>query len=70
MQLMVSMKRVELVATVQQSLSAVQQSSGISATAKGDKNTSPVPMRVASHFLKCALKSFSQFLKHLITIWF
>ena len=52
MQLMVSMKRVELVATVQQSLSVVQQSSGIRATAKGDKNTSPVPMRVASHFLK------------------
>ena len=52
MQLMVGMKRVELVATAQQSLSAVQQSSGIGATAKGDKNTSLVPMRVASHFFK------------------
>ena len=51
-QLMVSMKRVELVASVQQSLSAVQQSSGISAAAKGDKNTSPVTMRVASYLLK------------------
>ena len=52
MQLMVSMKRVELVATAQQSLSAVQQSSGISAAAKSDKNTSPVTMRVASYLLK------------------
>ena len=52
MQLMVSMKRVELVATAQQSLSAVQQSSGISATAKGNKNTSLVPMHVASHFFE------------------